>query len=126
MQRTEIGAVRLNLQGALMDAFDGCNGVDNIQDRQVPGIIGEQEATVQSSLRRHQPTQHQPLHEFAKIGERHLTDLVQLLLSTGLTIVLSDRDDSPQGIFNGLGNHQRWIRSFRMQEQTSLPESLGH
>ena len=66
---------------------------------------------MQATLRMHQSAPNQPLHQFRKVSGGHLCDLSDLSGCTRISVVLSNRNNSAQCIFNSLGNHEGLIQA---------------
>lgn len=62
MQRAQTGAVGLDAERTREDSFEGFDSINNIENRELTGVTGEQETAVQSTLGSNQAASDQALH----------------------------------------------------------------
>ena len=85
-----------------MDSLEWFNRINDIPNAQFGRSFIQHEATVQASARVDKLGSHQSLHQLGQVGPRDLRDLRNLLRSAGGSLILGQRDDGPQRVFDGL------------------------
>ncbi len=90
-----------------MNPANRINDFNNVPDRQIVRISIECESAVEAALGVDEPRPCQPLHEFRKIGFRDAGDLRDHLCRARFSLLLGERDDSAERVFDRLRNHIR-------------------
>ena len=110
MERAQVDA--MESERAFMVAANGLDSVDDLQDSQGFGTLGQHESTVQAALGNDQTCPSKALHDFGKIAGWDLR-LFRNFAGCSGGLLIGEIDDGSQRIFGSLRNHSVTILKLR-------------